>query len=91
MSALFSYLRAFHFGSVLFRLILAMTASGIIGYGRTRRSKTAGLWTSGLIGLTIGAGFYEGAILGIAMIVLVETCFNGIRNKYNTLRNLRRR
>lgn len=33
----------------------------------------AGLWSAGIIGLAIGAGFYEGAILGVILILLTET------------------
>lgn len=51
MSELFEYLREFHFGSVLFRLILAMLSAGIIGYGRTKRGKTAGFRTYMLTGI----------------------------------------
>lgn len=32
----------------------------------------AGLWTSGIIGLAIGAGFYEGAILASLLVLLAE-------------------
>lgn len=63
MTEAFQYLREFHFGTVVFRLILAMTASGIIGYGRTRRSKTAGFRTYMLTGI--------GACMSI-MIALYE-------------------
>jgi putative Mg2+ transporter-C (MgtC) family protein len=32
----------------------------------------AGLWASGIIGLAIGAGFFEGGILATAMVLMVE-------------------
>lgn len=35
----------------------------------------AGLWASGIIGLAVGAGFYEGAILATAMVLITETGF----------------
>ncbi len=35
----------------------------------------AGLWTCGIIGLAIGAGFYEGAILGTGLVLIAETLF----------------
>ena len=38
-----SYLREFNMVSVIVRLLLAMAAGGIIGYGRSKRRKTAGL------------------------------------------------
>lgn len=63
MAGIMEYLRGFHFGSVLFRLILAMAASGLIGYGRTKRSKTAGFRTYMLTGI--------GAAMSI-MIALYE-------------------
>lgn len=67
-----------------------VTGLGFIGAGTivvTRKQKVkglttaAGLWTSGLIGLANGSGFFEGAILGTCMVLLVETYFNDIRNK----------
>ncbi len=35
----------------------------------------AGLWTTGIIGLACGAGFYEGAILATVLILITETFF----------------
>ena len=35
----------------------------------------AGLWASGIIGLAIGAGFYEGAILAACMVLVTEVSF----------------
>ncbi|MBQ9156312.1 MAG: MgtC/SapB family protein [Eubacterium sp.] len=35
----------------------------------------AGLWATGIIGLAIGAGFYEGAIIATFLILLAETWF----------------
>ncbi len=46
-----SYLRQFNFLSVCLRMILAMCAGGIIGFGRTRKKKTAGLRTYMLTGI----------------------------------------
>jgi putative Mg2+ transporter-C (MgtC) family protein len=67
-----------------------VTGLGFIGAGTivvTKKQKVkglttaAGLWTSGLIGLAVGSGFYEGALLGTAMILLVETYFEKVRSK----------
>lgn len=67
-----------------------VTGLGFIGAGTivvTRKQKVkglttaAGLWTSGLIGLAVGAGFFEGGLLGTFMIILVETYFNSIRSR----------
>ena len=37
-----NYLHEFHFVTVLFRLILAMLAGGVIGYGRAKKKRAAG-------------------------------------------------
>jgi putative Mg2+ transporter-C (MgtC) family protein len=77
-----------------------VTGLGFIGAGTiivTRKLKVkglttaAGLWTSGLIGLAVGSGFYEGGILGTLMVILVETYFNSLRSKSVTHRNLKLR
>ena len=56
-------LREFNFFSVLFRLILAMAAGAVIGYGRTKKNRTAGFRTFMLtaIGaaLTVLLSMYE--------------------------------
>lgn len=41
----------------------------------------AGLWTTGIVGLAIGAGFYEGAIITTILILLAETWFATIGRK----------
>lgn len=38
----------------------------------------AGLWASGIVGLCIGGGFYEGGILAAFMIICAETRFFGL-------------
>lgn len=35
----------------------------------------AGLWTSGIIGLACGAGFYEGALTATALMMITQTLF----------------
>ena len=35
----------------------------------------AGLWTTGIIGLAIGSGYYELALLGTALVLIAETWF----------------
>lgn len=51
MTEWMEYLRSFHFGSVLLRLLLAVAAGGIIGYGRARKRRNAGLRTYMLVSL----------------------------------------
>ena len=35
----------------------------------------AGLWTTGIIGLCVGTGYYELAVIGTALVLLTETVF----------------
>lgn len=58
---------------------------GFIGAGtiivtRHQRVKglttAAGLWASAIVGLSIGAGFYEGGLIATALILLAETLFS---------------
>ena len=59
-----------------------ITGLGFIGAGAiivTKRSSikglttAAGLWATSIIGLAIGSGFYEGGILGTALILFTQT------------------
>lgn len=38
----------------------------------------AGLWASGIIGVALGAGYYEGGLAAAVLILLTETCFSGL-------------
>lgn len=67
---------------------------GFIGAGtiivtRHRRIKglttAAGLWASAIIGLTLGAGFYEGGVFTTALILIAELLF--ARLEYYILHN----
>lgn len=58
---------------------------GFIGAGTivvTRRQRVkglttaAGLWTSAIIGLTIGAGFYEAALMATMLVLIAELVFS---------------
>lgn len=58
-----------------------ITGLGFLGAGTILVTKSgsvrglttaAGLWTTGIIGLSVGSGFYEGALLGAAMVLLTE-------------------
>lgn len=58
---------------------------GFIGAGTiivTRRQRVkglttaAGLWASAIVGLALGAGFYEGALIATALILLAELLFS---------------
>ena len=64
-----------------------VTGLGFIGTGAiivTKRqvvkglTTAAGLWTCGIVGLALGAGFYEGALLCAALVLFVETVFSNI-------------
>ena len=58
-----------------------ITGLGFIGAGTIIVTKkmsikglttAAGLWTTGIVGLAAGSGFYEGALLGTALVLLTE-------------------
>ena len=53
MAEVFAYLKEFNFISVVVRLFLAMTSGALIGYGREKKERNAGLRTYMLI--SIGA------------------------------------
>ncbi len=67
---------------------------GFIGAGAiivTRRQRVkglttaAGLWTSAIIGLALGAGFYEGGLFATALILAAELLFSKL--EYRMLEN----
>lgn len=66
MTAL-TYLRQFNFASVVLRLVLALAAGGVIGYGRAKKNRNAGLRTYMLVSvgaaLTILISMYENEML----------------------------
>ena len=59
----FSYLKEFNITSVMVRLLLAVVSGALIGYGREKKERNAGLRTYMLISigsaLTILISFYE--------------------------------
>ena len=67
-----------------------ITGLGFIGAGTiivTRKNTVkglttaAGLWATGVIGLAIGSGFYEGAILSTILVLIAELFFANIGQK----------
>ena len=62
-----TYLREFHFGSAVLRLLLALAAGGAVGYGRARKRRSAGMRTYMLTSLgaalTILIAMYENEML----------------------------
>ena len=67
-----------------------ITGLGFIGAGtiivtgtRTVKGLTtaAGLWATGIMGLAIGAGFYEGALIGTIAILFTEIVLGKIKVK----------
>ena len=70
-----------------------METIGFIGMGTIIVTKkmsikglttAAGLWTTGVIGIAVGSGFYEGGLLGTAFVLITETSLTrfGIRIKH---------
>ena len=64
-----------------------VTGLGFIGGGTIMVTKkntvkglttAAGLWATGVIGLAIGAGFYEGAIAATILVIITEVYFAGV-------------
>ncbi len=64
-----------------------VTGLGFIGAGTiVVKQKTAikglttaaGLWTTGIIGLCVGAGYYELAVLGTVLVLVAETVFSRV-------------
>jgi len=62
-----------------------ITGLGFIGVGTIIVTKTmtvkglttaAGLWTTGIIGISLGSGFYEGGLLGTALVLIAEIVFS---------------
>ena len=76
MEEVFSYLKEFNFASVVVRLLLAMTSGALIGYGREKKERNAGLRTYMLISigsaLTLLISFYESEMLNTGWIDAVK-------------------
>ena len=49
----------------------------------------AGLWTTGIIGLSYGAGFYEGGLLGTVLVILTENVFSEMGRKIHRVPDFR--
>ena len=86
MAEIFAYLKEFNFVSVVVRLVLAMTSGALIGYGREKKERNAGLRTYMLISigsaLTLLISFYEYEMLqgGWASVVAeIGLKFDGTR------------
>ena len=63
-------------------------AGTIIVTGRNRvtgLTTAAGLWASACIGLTIGVGFYSGAIIGCIMIFVAMALLHGVDDRITSL------
>ena len=77
------------FGAQVINGVGFLGAGSIILTGRKRvkgLTTAAGLWTSAIIGLTFGGGFYEGGILATVFIMLAELVFSRI--EYRVLENV---
>ncbi|MBQ9648286.1 MAG: MgtC/SapB family protein [Oscillospiraceae bacterium] len=85
MSVVLAYLREFNFVSALFRLLLSLAVGGVIGFGRSRKQRSAGLRTYMLTcvgaALTVIIAFYERDMLyGVwSAMSSAELKFDGTR------------
>ena len=71
------------FGAQVINGIGFLGAGTIIVTGHqqvTGMTTAAGLWASACMGLAIGAGFFEGAIIGCVLIIMTITVFNHIES-----------
>lgn len=64
-----AYLKEFNFVSVLFRLLLAMVGGGLLGFGRSRKARSAGFRTYMLISI--------GAALSVILTVYYYEMLHG--------------
>ena len=84
-----------HYNTDMGRLGAQVVAGiGFIGAGciivtRRRRVKglttAAGMWTTAIVGLSCGAGFYEGALIVTALVLMAELLF--FRVEYRMIRS----
>ena len=86
VAVFFHNMRGFHFSAAVFRLVLAMLLGGVIGYGRSKKQRNAGLRTYMLVctgaALTILISMYEYQMLSTYWAVVVEEVglkFDGTR------------
>lgn len=90
MTGLYLYLNA-HLPTDISRIgAQVVSGLGFIGAGTiivTRKKSikglttAAGLWASGIIGLAIGAGYYEGAVIATLMILLTQIVISRVEQK----------
>ena len=94
MTSQFLYLYMNYFTDMARLGAQVVAGMGFIGAGTiivTRRQRVkglttaAGLWTAAIVGLCLGAGFYEGGILATALILLAELIFSKL--EYRMLEN----
>lgn len=70
---------------------IGFIGAGTIIVSRNRRVKglttAAGLWVAAIVGLCCGAGYYEGAVLATALVLIAELLFS--RLEYRLMGNAR--
>ncbi|MBR0466651.1 MAG: MgtC/SapB family protein [Clostridia bacterium] len=72
---------------------MGFVGAGAIIVTKNRKVKglttAAGFWVTAIIGLSVGAGYYEGAIAGTILVVLAEVLFSKIEyGMLNSKRNI---
>lgn len=72
MLSVFDPLRELTMASLLFRLLLALACGSVIGYGRSQKNCAAGLWATGIIGVALGSGYFEGGFLAALLVIVTE-------------------
>lgn len=77
MTDIWTVFHGFHIGSILLRLLLAMVGGGVVGYGRSRKARAAGLRTYMLI--SIGAAMT--VLLTLFQYEMLHTQWLGVVNE----------
>ena len=87
MTGLYLYLNA-NLSTDISRIGASVVSGlGFIGAGTIIKTRdhsikglttAAGLWASGIIGVALGAGYYEGGIAAAVLILLTESAFSGL-------------
>lgn len=87
MTGLYLYLNA-NLSTDISRIGASVVSGlGFIGAGTIIKTRdysikglttAAGLWASGIIGVALGAGYYEGGIVAAVLILLTESAFSGL-------------
>lgn len=75
-------LRELTLASIVFRFTLSVICGAMIGFERGKKRHAAGLWASACMGLAIGIGFYEAAVIMCLFLFGVIVFLNNLDQRY---------